>query len=215
MSKQLSMREHVVPAENVVILTVQFAAYEHLLREAGDTAAARFAYDGNRLELMSPSSDHERCNRLLERLISTIAAEWQIQIESAGSTTLKTVDIGAEPDSSFYIANAASFIGKRTLDLSIDPPPDLAIEIDLSRSRINKRRIYSTMGVPEFWRYDGVELEGFRLDGKRYEPIDVSHAIPNISIRQIGRLLEMRSENSQTDIVNVWRMWLQENSSTP
>jgi hypothetical protein len=63
-------------AERVIFLRMRFAAYQALLEELGDDAGARMAYNGEALELMSPSADHERYNRLLEGLLRLLSLEW-------------------------------------------------------------------------------------------------------------------------------------------
>jgi Uma2 family endonuclease len=206
------MQPRVESNGNVVVLTVRFDAYETLLAQAGDNAGARIAYDGEALELMSPSADHEHCNRLLEGLVVTLGLAWEIDIESAGSTTLKREPRGAEPDSSFYVANAARFVGKRHIDLAVDPPPDIVVEIDISRTRIDKRVIYAALGVPEFWRYDGTALHGFGLAGREYRPILKSGMLAGIAFADIARFLESRTTLTQSEILRTWQRWLQSNA---
>jgi Uma2 family endonuclease len=48
--------------------------------------------------------------------------------------------------------------GRRRLDLSRDPPPDLAIEVDVTNSSLDRMSIYATLGVPEVWRLVGDAL---------------------------------------------------------
>src|SRR5450631_3242981 len=95
------MLEVATAAERVIFLRMRFAAYQALLEELGDDARARMATNAGALELMSPSADHERYNRLLEGLLRLLSLEWNIDIESTGSVTLKREPLGAEPDSSF------------------------------------------------------------------------------------------------------------------
>jgi Uma2 family endonuclease len=205
------MLDRFAPNDNVVVLAVQFTAYETLLSEVGDNAGARIAYDGEFLELISASADHERYNRLLESLIVTLGLEWNIDIESAGSMTLKVRPHGAEPDSCFYVGNAPRVIGKREIDLAIDPPPDIAVEIDKSRARIDKRKIYATIGVPELWRYDGDTLRAFRLDAGTYRQVERSAALEGLSIVELGNFLERRATIGQSEILRSWQQWLRSN----
>ena len=114
---------------------------------------------------MSPSSMHERYNCLFRRMIETLTEELAIPIKGAGSTTFKREDLerGLEPDSCFYLANERRIRGKRELDLTIDPPPDLAIEIDITSSSLDRQGIYAALGVPEIWRFDGESLRVYQL----------------------------------------------------
>jgi Uma2 family endonuclease len=196
--------------ERVICLRMRFAAYEALLAELGDDAGARLTFDGKALELMSPSADHENYNRLLEGLMCLLAIEWAIDIESRGSVTLIREPFGAEPDSCFYVRHAAEVVGKDKLDLAIDPPPDIALEIDISRERINKMAIYADFQVPEFWRYDGRQLRAYALRNGAYAEIAVSEQLAGLPIAELARFLDLRKSTGQSEIARLWQAWLQE-----
>jgi Uma2 family endonuclease len=125
-----------------------------------DCAGTRFTFNKGLLEIMSPSIEHEWLHRALGRMIDTITEELNIPVLSAGSTTLKLQleERGLEPDECYFLANEARMRGKRELDLSIDPPPDLAIEVDISRSTLDKLTINSAICVPELWFCNGESL---------------------------------------------------------
>lgn len=209
-SNRCAVLEVATAGERVFILRLRFAAYEALLAELGDDAGARIAYDGEALELMSPSRDHERYNRLVEGLIRLLALEWRIDIESTGSETLKAEPRGAEPDSSFYVQHATSAVGKALLDLTVDPPPDIVVEIDISRERLDKRKIYASLGVPEFWRYDGRQLRAFALRAGAYVEIVESEQLPGLLIAELDRFLELRGALGQSAILPAWQTWLRD-----
>jgi Uma2 family endonuclease len=139
-----------------------------------------------------------------------LSLEWQIDIESTGSVTLKREPFGAEPDSSFYVRNAAGVVGKKELDLAADPPPDIAVEIDISRERIDKKAIYADFNVPEFWRYDGRQLRAFALRGGTYVEIAVSEELAGLPIAELARFLELRGTTGQSEIARLWQAWLRE-----
>jgi Uma2 family endonuclease len=203
------MVEVAAAGERVICLRMRFAAYEALLKELGDNAGARMAYNGEALELMSPSADHERYNRLLEGMMQLLSLEWQIDIESTGSVTLKREPLGAEPDSSFYVRNAAKIVGKKQLDLAADPPPDIAVEIDISRERIDKKAIYAAFEVPEFWRYDGRQLRAYALRGEAYREIFMSEQLRGLPIAELDRFLELR-DVGRSEITRLWQAWLRD-----
>jgi Uma2 family endonuclease len=204
------MLEVAAAAERVICLRMRFAAYEALLAELGDDAGARMTFDGKALELMSPSADHENYNRLLESLVRFVAIEWMIDMESRGSVTLKREPFGAEPDSCFYVRNAAHVVGKKQLDLAVDPPPDIAVEIDISRERIDKKAIYAAFEVPEFWRYDGRQLRAYALRGEKYTEILMSEQLRGLPIGELDRFLEMRNAVGQSEIARLWQAWLRD-----
>src|SRR4051794_33080214 len=112
----------------VVLNGVSWSTYQSLLAEVGDRPI-RLTFNQGRLEIMSPSFLHERVKTIIRHLIEVYAEAMEIHIEGAGSTTFDREDLqkGLEPDECYYIAHADAVIGKRDLDLTIDPPPDLAI----------------------------------------------------------------------------------------
>ena len=138
---------------------VDWEGYEALLKMIGD-GRTRITYDRGDVELMSPSQDHEAYAELIGRIILTVTEELRIPCCSLRSTTWrkKVVDGGLEADNCFYLASLAQVGGKKDIDLNIDPPPDLAIEIEISRSALNRLRVYAGLGVPEVWRFDGERL---------------------------------------------------------
>ena len=152
----------------VVLTNVAWDVFERLASETG-RAGTRFTYDRGVLEIMSPSREHERVKRRVGRMIETITEELEIAIDSAGSTTLKSQlkHKGVEADECYYIASEAKVRGRDDLDLSVDPPPDLVVEIDITASSLDQLAIYSALGVPEVWLCDGlhVEFHVLRSDG--------------------------------------------------
>ncbi len=115
------------------------------------------AYDQGVLEIMSPSMRHETIKRLIGRMVEMFTLELDIEIRSVSSTTFNREDLekGIEADECYYIRNAESIRGIEEIDLAIHPPPDLAIEIDISRSSQIKTGIYAALQVSEVWQYDG------------------------------------------------------------
>lgn len=180
------------PEQRVVLRSVSWDTYEHILADRLDSSAPRFTYDRGVLEILSPSSEHERYNRTIALLIEVIAEESNINVENLGSTTFKRKDLkrGFEPDSCFYIQNAERIRGKSKIDLKIDPPPDLVIEIDITSFSIDKLPIYAKIGVPEVWRYDGKQLFILKLEGRHYTEQSESVAFPFLKSGLIFKLIE-------------------------
>lgn len=110
---------------------------------------------------MTLAFEHERSSRLLFALISALATGLDLDFEVGGSTTFSREDLdrGLEPDECFYIANENRVRGLDAIDLTTDPAPDLAVEIDVSRPSIDKLAIYAALRVPEFWRVEGDTLQ--------------------------------------------------------
>jgi Uma2 family endonuclease len=168
-------------ADNSVVLhNISWGTYERLLEELADCSAPRLTYDRGELEIMSPTPEHEKVNRAIDTLVNIAALEIEVEASDLGSTTFRLEDIerGFEPDSCFYVQNEALIRGKNRLDLTVDPPPDLVIEIDITSSSINKRAIFAKFGVPEVWRYDGEQMEILNLVNGAYVKSEVSSVLP-------------------------------------
>jgi Uncharacterized protein conserved in cyanobacteria len=182
--------------QHVVLYEVSWATYEHLLADHLDSSSPRFTYDRGTLEIMSPSNKHERINRALALMVEVIAEERQMEWDNHGSTTFRRKDLerGFEPDSCFYFQNAERIRGKDEIDLHIDPPPDLVIEIDITSGSIHKLPIYASLGIPEVWRYVGKRLVILALAGDSYIEVEESLALPGLT----GAIIVGFIEDSQT-----------------
>jgi len=119
-------------------------------------------------------------------------------MRSPGGATFSSedADSGLEPDESFYIQNAAALRGARFLDLSVHPPPDLAIEVEVSRSSLGKRPIYSAIGVPELWRFAEGEVT-FLIRNRRgvYRTQSASRALPPVNSSDVTRLVFLEPDD--------------------
>lgn len=153
--------------QQFVFWTADWSFYDRMLSAVNDRHI-RMTYDRGRLELMAPSLNHEWWSRRLDALIRALAEETGVDFLGGGMTTFRREDLdrGLEPDQCYFIANAERVRGRRTIDLSIDPPPDLAIEIDISSSSLDRMGIYAALGVPEVWRCDGVTFQVRQLSAQ-------------------------------------------------
>jgi Uma2 family endonuclease len=170
-----------------VIHNVSWRLYETLLDQLGDHAP-RMTYDRGDLELMSPSASHETFKRMLGRLIEMMTYQLGIAIRSGVSTTFKRKDLlrGLEPDECHWIAHEQDVRAKKKIDLARDPPPDLAIELDISRSSLDRDSIYVALGVPEIWRFDGRRLRvHVRQASGRYRTTRTSAAFPFLPVQRL------------------------------
>src|SRR2546427_1959225 len=134
---------------------VPWEEYEQLLTDLGERYAVRIFYDHGRMEIMAPSTVHERPKNIISRLVNAIADELNIDIESLGSTTFRSQwkAKGAEPDDCFYVQNASAVIGKdEDFDIESDPPPDIVVENERGSASLHKFAVYSALCVPENWR---------------------------------------------------------------
>lgn len=120
----------------------------------------RFAFDQGRLAIVTPRPEHELFARTIDLIFRVWAERHGQPVESFGSATWKRPDRGraVEADACYYVTNAPGIIGNSTIDLEVDPPPDIAVEVDVTGSSLDKLPIYEALGVPEVWRYDGATL---------------------------------------------------------
>ena len=116
---------------------------------------------------------------------------------------------GIEPDECFYITREPQIRDKDEVDLAVDPPPDLGIEVDVTRSSLNRLSIYAALKVPEVWRFDGEKLQVHRLDPSgEYELVDRSQFFPAIPIGEICTFLERRKSEDENSLARSFRDWV-------
>jgi Uma2 family endonuclease len=165
--------------QRAVLDRIQWDTFERLLADRGDRSAPRLAYSGGTIEIMSPSEEREEFNRALARFAEILCEEAEVEWRNLGSLTLKRDDLSraVEPDSCFYIQNEPR-VRRKKIDLTVDPPPDLVVEIDLTSSSLDRFPIYAALGVPEIWRYTGRAFGTPILMGGQYADAERSLAFP-------------------------------------
>ena len=162
--------------------------------------------------------DHEVINReeLLNRvggdeeLIGILAEEMDLKLIGHGSTTLrkKNKRKGADPDDSYYLENVDQIRGKTRINLAVDPPPDLAIEIDVTSSSMDKFDLYAALGVPEFWRYENRAVHFYRLEGQAYCEIPASDHFPILTPEILNNYLALGQCEDITTMNKAFRKWV-------
>ena len=197
-------------ANRFLLKNISWQTYEALLKDLESQRGIRLTYDRGLLEIMTPLAPHERNSRLIGRLVEALTEELNIEICSLGSLTCKREDLarGLEPDECYYIQNEPVIRSLELIDLNQDPPPDLAIEIDITSSSINRLALYASLGVPEVWRYDGSRLIIYQLEGGEYRVCDRSSTFPLITSSEIIRFLELRKSNGETALIRLFREWV-------
>lgn len=200
------------PGQQLLVEDVNWQQFESILAELGERRASRLSYSNGRLEIMVPLPEHEKAKEIIGDMVKILLEARQIAFESLGSTTLKNerMSQAVEPDTCFYIQNQAAVIGKNRLDMSVDPPPDLAIEIDLtSRTQLDN---YQILGVPELWRYARRGLQINVLQAEQYIESDVSPTFPNIPIVQLVNQYTQQSQVAgRTRAIQGFKNWVWEN----
>jgi Uma2 family endonuclease len=198
--------------QRVLLQEVSWQLFEQPLAELSQTRSARLTYDQGMLEIMTPLMSHERNNRLIEKLIDILAEELNLNIMSVGSMTCKRQDLGkgAEPDSNFYIQNEPLMRSKENVDLRQDPPPNLVVEIEYSKSAIDQLDLYAAMGIPEFWRYNGNMLRIYQLEAGQYISRSNSPTFLPIQTHEIPRFLQQSLEIGEMAVKKTFRAWVKE-----
>jgi Uma2 family endonuclease len=186
---------YVRPGQHVLVTDVSWADYEQILRwRDAHRPGARLTYDRGRLEIMVVTNYHERLRKVLAQMIEDWIEETGGDYVPSGQFTHKKEDLekGFEPDECYYIQNWKKAAGLREIDFRTDPPPDLAVEVEVSRSVISRLPILASFKIPEVWRYDGERVTILVLgpDGA-YQESTTSRAIPNFPFADAPRFLEM------------------------
>jgi Uma2 family endonuclease len=161
---------------------------------------------------MTPLFEHENPKIQFDRLIFALTEEIGREIKSACSTTLKRklARKGIEPDNCYYIQTEPRVRGKETLDLETDPPPDLALEIDITSSSVNKFNIYAALAINEIWRYDGQNLKFYQLIDGKYMECELSIAFPIVSVSEISRFIEQSKSMGEVALLQSFRAWVRD-----
>jgi Uma2 family endonuclease len=198
------------PSNLMVLHGINWATYQALIRDLEAEPSKRLTYDQGALEIMVPLPPHERYKSLMGRLVEVTTEETETEIASLGSTTWSREDLqkGLEADECFYIQNESAVRGKNAIDLSVDPPPDLAIEVDNTQSSLNRLEIYAAIGVPEVWRFDGEALLIYRLVSGQYQPQETSQVLPILKRTDILQFLQKSQTMGETSWVREFRQWI-------
>jgi Uma2 family endonuclease len=199
------------PSEGrIVIHGLDWGDYVKMLQIIGDRHI-HVTYDEGTMEVRMPSQRHEQAAQLLGFFVPQLADELEVDYEPLGMTTWKRPDMekGLESDQCYYIRHAAIVREKDELDLEVDPPPDLAIEVDITSSSLSRMEIYAELRVPEVWRYDGQRLTMYQLqpDG-RYRACETSLSFPGLQPADVERFVEMGRTTAKRQWSRAIREWV-------
>jgi Uma2 family endonuclease len=173
------------PGSEVILRYQTWAEYEVLLAGRRSSAAIKIRFNAEKQEisLMAPLAGHGRRADILVDLVKAMLRHQGREWDSSHPITLKRLrSAGAEPDACFYIQNWQAILGKERIDLSQDPPPDLAIEVDLTS--LTDLEIYQALGVPELWIYRQQVLSIYVLTATGYEERTTSPTFLEVDLKQ-------------------------------
>lgn len=198
-----------VGEKRVILHGVAWDAYLQILNALPQQRGSRLIYDNGLLEITMPLEDHEFSGRLIERFILTLVELYGMRIKTMGSTTMNYPQLqkGAEPDNAYYIQNQPLVKG-RNVDFSVDPPPDLVVEVDITHTDIGKNAFYASLGVPEFWRFNGRVWRIYQLQEKVYVEVPQSPTFPEVGKENLYNFLALAKED-EIEAVQLLRQWMQ------
>jgi Uma2 family endonuclease len=197
---------------SLLLSDVDWHTYSRLLRIFENRPGYRLTYDRGELEIMSPSIAHDHADRFLFRMVITLTEELGQPIYEGGSVTMRrrSKRRGLESDDCFWIANAARMAGRQELDLRVDPPPDLAIEVDVTNSSLDRMGIYRALRVPEVWRLEGDLLTFHVLNPSgEYEVVPVSKTFPWVTPADLLVFVQQpRQAGDSNAVIRDFRAWI-------
>lgn len=202
---------------SVTFNDVSWDEYEELLEQVGEAPGLRISYDNGSLQVMTISSEHEKYASFISSLTTVLKLRLRTDILSFGSATMRKrrSKKGNEPDACFYVQTAPLIGNRIQLDFEIDPPPDIAVEIDIHHDSRSKFPIYAALGVPEIWRYDGRIMTIYHVaeDATEREPSyieqDASSALPMLTTTLLTEMFERMRTDGELKALLAFDEWLQ------
>ena len=197
------------PDQTVILRGIHWDTYERLLADQQESSGTRLNFDCGTLEIVSPSSEHERLKETITLLFQLMASELEIDVVAAGSTTFRRKDLrkGFEPDASFYIRNAQAVRKRPQIDLRRDPPPDVVVEIEITNPAINKLSIFAAAAVPEVWLYRDDRVEILALESKTYQKKMESSFLPGVTDEVLTSFVRSSRTMTSVEWIKAVRTW--------
>ncbi len=182
--------------ERVILHGISWETYERILSEHEEVSNKHFSYCDGDLEIMVLGYQHEKIKQRLSEIITNLALALGIDYVGAASTTFRKEKKkkGFEGDATFYFKNADLVRAKNELDLTIDPPPELVVEIDITHGSLPKFPIFSDLGIEEVWRFDGDKVTFYRLQNAEYVEVEESICLSKVSNQTVTNLLFSANE---------------------
>jgi Uma2 family endonuclease len=197
---------------SLLLADVDWTTYTRLLRAFAERPGVRLTYDRGQLEIMAPLLRHDDDARFLGDIVHLVTMVLVLPLHRGGSVTVRrrSKERGIESDECFWIANAHRMQGRRTLNLQRDPPPDLGIEVDVTKSCMDRFGIYAALRVPEIWRLTESDTLTFHVldeDGN-YQVVEASLSIPLLTQGKVKEFLQLareaKDQNTVSNLVIEW-----------
>lgn len=187
--------------QQVILHNISWETYEKILAEHDEISNPHFAFCDGELEIMVLGYQHESLKTKLSELATEIARVLEIDYETASSTTFsrEKKQKGFEGNASYYFKNSDIIRTKKVIDLNIDPPPELVIEIDITHGSLPKFSIFSALGIEEVWRFDGDDVVFYRLENEDYKQVAESVCLPRVKSETVTELLFAAEEMKRSE----------------
>lgn len=207
---QVQLQQIIIPPGQQILMTdISWEMYEQILTAYENQSGSRINYSQGVLEIMVPLPEHEADKVIISDLIKILLEELDQDFWSLGSTTFrsKKMQRGLEADDCFYMESETAIRGKKRIDLDVDPPPDLALVIDITaRTRFD---IYQMLEVKELWRFDGTGLEINVLEAGKYVQVEESPHFLGFPLQEvIPEYLERSKTEGRNKIMKAFRRWV-------
>jgi Uma2 family endonuclease len=204
--------------QRLILYGEPWESYVRLLRLFDERRHLRITYDRGALEIMTLSPEREQLKNVIRRMIEALTEELGLPIAAYGSMTMKRRKKlrGLEPDECFWIQNEPLVRNLRTYKLRRDPPPDLIVEVDVTRSAVNRTAICAALKAPEVWRFrkNGLEFHILGEDGK-YVVQPTSRAFPGVPSEALDRFLERLGKSELNSLIREFREWVRSRPQSP
>lgn len=198
--------------KKVLFKEVSWETLEAILEENDrENHSSRLAYNQGTLEIVTPLPEHEINKNFITNFIEILLEELDREFYPLGSTTFKNelMQQGIEPDNCFYIENEALIRGKERIDLTVDPPPDLALEIEITSRSYPE--IYAALGVPELWQFRQGNLQISILEKGKYQISTKSSIFPQFPLtKAIPEFLQQCKTQGRNKTMKAFRQWVRE-----
>lgn len=201
----------IAPQQILTLSNVSWSQYVAITDALPDRPGLRTAYDGVTLELMTTSYRHEWWKKLLGQLVEMLTLQLGIDRRSGGHTSFRDqmIERGLEPDDCYWIQSSSELLGVQNWQAGLNPPPDLAIEIDVTASSVQRQKIYAGLGVPEIWRWNGQTLTALRLEPSGdYTPVEFSVALPFLRVSDLEPFLLQDTDTKEIDVIREFIQWI-------
>jgi Uma2 family endonuclease len=210
-STYFEMISHLPEDSTVIFHKLTWNDYLNLSDQVGENHRLRLSFNEGTLKVMSLSPTHEKYVAFINRLMSQLSFRLRLNILFFGSATMRKqkAQKGNEPDASFYVQKASAIGHRIELDFTVDPPPDVIVEVDIHHDSINDDPIYAALGVPEIWRYDGHVMHILYLHGETYEAAAASRALPMLTAAILTEYLERLRRDGEFAAILAFDEWLQ------